>query len=220
MVYTKARLEHALKVFRQSAPNQGRKGLKEHLDRQLRRSTRSSRARVLQSWSFSGAPDGSDEDEYDPAEDRRRMRAPRRRKKQSSDTGDEEKIIKKEKGDELPYQLSNANHLVLKLTTSKSRERLEELSRGRKTRPEYFGRSSGALRRSRSHDDIYGDMDTDEDIEDRDAMMYEAYAPTALRSGRVLNKNVESKSNDNNTIQSNRPTSSSDAKGRDGSTLR
>lgn len=47
-------------------------------------------------------------------------------------------------------------------------------------------------------------------------MMYEAYAPTALRSGRVLNKNVESKSNDNGTIQSNRPTSSSDAKGRDG----
>lgn len=179
MGYSKARLDHALKVFRRTRTTS-------RATRRRERTIRSSRAPAYQSWNFSGAPDDSDEDEYDPVEDRKRLKAPRRKKK-----------------DETGKRKLTRNYITFRLTDSKNRSKLEELAHGRNSegprKPSSGERTSGGQRdRKETRDDSelgYKLMDIDDDVDEVRGTLYGGLAQTALRSGRVLQK-IENQSED------------------------
>lgn len=145
MVYTKARLEHALKVFRQTAPHRGRRGLSDahlgwYMERRLRdTTTKAPRQKGFQNWNFSVVENDAEEDEYDPDEENRMLAASRKKnkkkkeanmKRKAADEDEQQGPSKRRKGEELPHRIEEAGFVTLTLTTQKAKAKLQELLQG------------------------------------------------------------------------------------------
>lgn len=154
MVYTKARLEHALKVLRQPASHRKRRGLSDtHLSqymiRRPRDTTKSRRHRNSQNWYFPVVENDTEEDEYDPAEDRKKQIAARKKRKEANlkrkagNENEEQKSSKRRrKGEELLHRGDKSGFSTLILTTQKGKAKLQELSQGLRTSRGYSGQQS------------------------------------------------------------------------------
>ncbi|KAJ9651004.1 hypothetical protein H2198_009698 [Neophaeococcomyces mojaviensis] len=207
MPYTKARLEHALKIFRETAPYKLQRGLPSgNLERRLRRNyslrdvSRTSFTRTATVWQDRDSGGNSD-DEYDPKEERKKLKAAATRKKKNNqkrkaeEEAENDRKTKKVKGEEPCYD-SNSAYLTLVLTTEKGRSLLADLAHTHNTsclgqqhdqecekEPSYWRRSSGSKKCNSSklaiHELTGSELDAgaDNDVE----------APiSGLRDGKVL----------------------------------
>lgn len=208
MVYTKARLEHALRAFRETSSYLRKKGLpSENLERHLRSKyafRKSSKVAPLTNVTLwqDRSNGGSDDEEYDPAQEKKRLNAKRKKKvetkRKAEDTSDEERSTKKVKGEEV-----DGVYIGFVLTSDKGKQLLRDLSRVHKTdlasfekerseevEPTYWKRyasSNGNARRESGvdmlkHDDSTGSMDLERPNGS-------SHGPTtSLRSGKILEK--------------------------------
>lgn len=135
MVYTQARLDDALRVFRLAAVLRDKKGLaSEKLERHLRsgyalRKKAQAAPLVTVTWR---EKDSSDDEEYDPFNDNRKP-AKRKveKKRKAEDAGDAEKVVKKMKdshsSDAFCATVADASCLILKLVSEAGRELLKNI---------------------------------------------------------------------------------------------
>jgi len=208
MPYTKVRLEHALKVFRETASYRSQRGLPcGNLERYLRgdyafrRASKNGSARSVIAWQDLDGDGRSDDEEYDPKAERKKLKAATTRKKKiqkrKAEEVVEERKIKKSKGEESRHDRGSA-YLTLVLTTEKGRRLLRDLALVHGTShlnqpqdqeserlPSYWKRSTDPRglrsRRWRLHEwtDSELDVHSDENVEK---------LTVGLRNGKVLNK--------------------------------
>lgn len=140
MVYTKARLEDALRVFRHNPNCRERRGLpSESLERRLRSNygfRKPSKLTPLANvnvWQAKFGDSSSDDDEYDPKEERKRLAVRNNKKKRKLDDavdrdGAGERETKKMKGEGSSSNLKNDNtFLTLRLTSDKGTKLLRSI---------------------------------------------------------------------------------------------
>lgn len=217
MVYTKARLEHALRAFRKEATHR-RKGLDAlHLEEYLQPSRWSLRKPTkllslvnVSIWQDKDKNGGSEDDEYDPRKEKKQLLSARKKKRKADDVEDEDKVVKRNRVEE-ETQLSTTKDvwLTLKLATLKGKQLLADLEKQHNTQgrrrdqendqpePSYlshYRNSSKAKRRvlgldMPETDDVLTEMDIDNPL----ALDVATLGPTALRSGRLLKKTRKDK---------------------------
>ncbi|KAK5102419.1 hypothetical protein LTR70_000205 [Exophiala xenobiotica] len=207
MVYTKARLEHALRVFRETSSYLRTKGFpSEHLERHLRSKyafRKSSKFATLANVTlWQEKSNGSDDEEYDPEKEKKRLNPKRKKKaeqkRKPDDSGDQDRAVKRSKGEEE----EDGAYISFRLTSDKGRALLRDLSlvhktdlasfekgRSEEVEPSFWKRysssngSTSTRRLSKPDmllDDDLSEMDTDGDFESDPRVL-----TTSLRSGRV-----------------------------------
>lgn len=225
MVYTKARLEHALRVFREASSYLRNKGLpSENLERHLRSKyafRKSSKIVPFTNVTLWQAKDdaGSDDEEYDPGKEKKKLNTKKKRKserkRKAEDCGDQDQHIKRSKGEESTFGDDGA-YISFKLTSQKGKQLLEDLSRvhwtdlgnceeerSEEVEPSYWKRysSSYAGARRRSAFDILlddGSTDVNVDVDDESDMKSQVLA-TSLRNGKVREKLKDTKKQNRRT---------------------
>lgn len=136
MVYSKARLQDALRAFRQRPNCRDRRALpSEKLARRLRSSRVSAKVTPLDgvNWQAKSGASGSEDDEYNPDKERRLLAARRSKKKRKSEDGAGDDIVpereaKKMKGDHTTSNSKSDNtFFTIRLTSEKGRQLLRSL---------------------------------------------------------------------------------------------
>ncbi|KAK5073182.1 hypothetical protein LTR64_000410 [Lithohypha guttulata] len=211
MVYTKERLEHALRVFHEIAPYGNERGFpSDNLERHLRSRYGFRRAaKIVPLPNFSTwhehSKEGSDDGEYDPKQEKKKSCNRKKKndpKRKAEDVGDEEKQVKKTKDEE---KASLEPYITFRLMTENGRRFLadlgpirgrgqgdfedEELEREPHPEPSYFNRYP-STRKSRKNSDAYGTTELAREwgVESEISKVGGALARTSLRSGRILKK--------------------------------
>lgn len=214
MVYTKARLGHALRVFRETSSYLNKKGLpSENLERHLRSKyafRKSSKVAPLTNVTlWQDKSNGSDDEEYDPDKERKTRNAKKKRraeqKRKAEDSGDQERSIKKNKSEEGDHA-----YISFTLASEKGRQLLRDLSLFHKTdlesfdkersdeiEPSYWKRysssSGSAEARRRPRSDVLLDDDLTETVPDSEPEKPGPVLTTSLRSGKVREKPSDKK---------------------------
>jgi len=221
MVYTKARLEHALRAFRETSSHLCKEGLpSENLERHLRSKyafRQSSKYATLANVTlWQEKSNGSDDEDYDPEKEKKRLK-PRRKKaeqkRKAEDSGDQEKPVKRSKGEK---EEDHRAYISFTLTSDKGRKLLRDLSRVHRTdlasfekerseevEPSWWKRYSssygGTSVRDMSKPGVLLDDDVSERDTDDDFGSDKLVLATSLRSGKVRARPRGSKELEANT---------------------
>lgn len=234
MVYTQARLDHALRVFRDVSVWRNRRGLpSEHLERQLRtgyalRKTAQSVPLVNVTWRDK---DSSDDEEYDPFTERKAACRKKKveRKRKADDISDGEKIVKKIKGshDTFSAQVADASCVVLKLNSEHGRALLKSIgiirsrveidpeaeSSGEEDTPSYFSRYASSRKKKKKPENAWNTLELAREWVGSDLENVLSGTGRRLRNGKTLQqkKKEEEKRKKTNKrdVSSNNKTSDS-----------